>query len=808
MTPLPTHDTCPHCGQEVAADAAAAPYCCTGCQAASALLTGSGLHRYYTLRRGPGIPVGDAPASDFGWLDELLAAARAQSCDAAKGCLPAQATLTLELDVQGIHCAACVWLIQTLFRRRAGAVHIDLDPGLGRFAITFDDSRFGVRDFLAEIERFGYRTAPRRRGVEGRADDLLLRLGISAALAMNAMMLSLAFYFGLTQEADADRHALFGAAGFGLATLSVLVGGPVFFRGAIQGLRQRVLHLDVPIALGLLLAWLGMAWALAQGRTDSAWFDTLSIFVTLMLLGRWLQHRIVERNRRLLLADPGIDGLRVRRVAADGHLEVVAAASVQSGDTLLLAPGELLPVAARVDDAEAVVSLAWITGEAEPQHVARDARLPAGAHNQGASALRVEARESFDASALRTLMRPASGPQVSAGFWHHVAVAWVVGVLVAATAGFLVWLPAGFDQALSVAVAILVVTCPCAIGLATPLAGEIAHARLARRGLFFRREGVLDRLATVRHAIFDKTGTLTRGTLRLADPGAIATLSRQDRDALYQMAARSSHPRSRAILDAFDASSTPPLANDAEVREVPGRGLTMRWRHSHYTIGKSPSGLASAAALSRDGALVTELQLEEVLRHDARREVQQLEAAGIATWIASGDDPTRVADVARTLGVAPDRARGGLNPEGKAELVRSIDAHDTLFIGDGINDGPALDAAWVSATPAVDRPSLPARCDIFVVGSGTGALAAAVDAARRVRRVTVRNLAIAAVYNLGGVALAMAGLLTPLVCAIAMPSSSLAVIGLTVWSLRETAAPRRDPKRTSPRLAISPEAAL
>lgn len=797
---------CPHCGLEVPEDATSAPFCCRGCSAAHGILRSSGLARYYTLRRGPGIPVGEAPGSDFRWLDERLQAARA--CSPAEGCASA-ASLTIDLDVQGIHCAACVWLIQTLFRRRAGGVHIAVDPGLGKLSLSFDESRFAVREFLAEIERFGYRTAPPRRAAEGGADDLLLRLGVCVALAMNAMMLSLAFYMGLSSEIDPARHALFGVVGFALATLSVMVGGPVFFRGAARGLRQRVLHLDLPIALGLGLAWAGMAWALYRGRTDAAWFDTLSVFVALMLLGRWLQRRMVERNRRMLLADPGIDGLRVRRVGADSHLAVVPASSVQADDTLLVAPGELLPVAARLESTEAVLSLAWLTGESDPHHVAEGARLPAGAHNQGGQAILVRTLEAFDASALRSLMRPAvAAAEPTSGFWHRVSVAWVAGVLAAATLGFLLWLPAGVDQALSVTVAILVVTCPCAIGLATPLAGEIAHARLARRGLFFRREGVLDRLSTVRRVVFDKTGTLTRGTLRLANPAALDALSERDRDALYQMVARSAHPRSRAVLDAFGpARPAPPLAQDVTIRELPGTGIALTGRARRYTLGRSAAGDGASLAFALDGVALAELRLEEVLRFDARREVDELRALGVEAWIASGDDPARVATVARALGVAPERALGGLKPDAKAALIRRMDRQDTLFIGDGINDGPALDAAWVSATPAIDQPSLPARCDIFAVGSGTGAIAAALDTARRVRLVTRRNLAVAAVYNAGGVALAIAGVLTPLVCAIAMPASSLVILGLTAASLREPSRPAAQAKITSSRLTVLPEVA-
>jgi len=775
-----------------------------GCRAAHALLQDAGLERFYDLQGTAGVPVGELGASSWLWLEPLEAAAARAAAGEDRG-----GVARLDLDVQGIHCAACVWVIETLFRRQPGARDIEVNPGLGRLRLRYEVDAFPLREYLEHLSKLGYRTGPPLKRRSSETDGLLARLGVSAAIAMNSMILSAAVYFGLSEDA-AGIHTLFAWVNLALGTLAVLVGGPTFFRGAWQGLRAGVLHLDVPISLGILLAYAGSAYLFFSGHPDDTYFDTLCAFITLMLAGRFLQGRMLDRNRQRLLADSGVEGLRVRAVDAKGHLVVAPVTEVVAGTTLVLAPGELLPVDGRLldgqDDVGGSFDLAWINGESEPLDFAPGALVPAGAHLRGRRTVHLEAATDFSSSALRDLLggdEAADVPPKLRGFWHRVSQVYVGAVLVLAAGGFLAWLPAGEQVATTIAVAVLVVTCPCALGLATPLAYEMAHAGLRRKGFFLRRGDFFERALSVRKVLLDKTGTLTMGTLGLRDRAPLDALDDAGRAALAAMVARSNHPKSRALFAALGQEAVAALTPGAVVEERPGEGLTLTAPGAPtWTLGAASASGASAqdgdasardvaasgeVALRRDGVEVARFAFEEQLRHDAARQVDALQAAGYEVWLLSGDDPARAQAVGEELGLDPARVRGGLSPEDKAALIRAIDEHDTLMVGDGINDAPAFRAAWCAGTPAIDRPALPARADFYLVGSGLGPVSEALAMTAHVRRTVVRNLWFAVVYNVAGIGLALAGALSPLVCAVAMPASSVTVIGLTAWSFRSIA---------------------
>ncbi len=788
-------EPCPHCHAPVPEGAPSAPFCCAGCRVAWDLLHDEGLTRYYEFSCGVANPGFEDPGA-LTWLTPLVA--RARKVSAADG------QLTVTVDIQGIHCAGCVWLIQALFDKKDGAVHADINPGVGRVALTFDEAAFDIEAFLHELAQLGYRSGPPLKKSKSESAGLLMRLGVTTMLAMNVMLLSLAGYFGLTRESDPGIHEVFGWLGFVLSTVVVLVGGPVFFRGAWGALRRGALHLDVPIALGIGLAWGGNTWLFFTAGSDAAYFDTLAIFVALMLAGRYLQQRFIERNRRLLLDDAGLAGVLVRVLDPDGSLRLAPVDEILCGTTLLVTPGELVPVDAHVIGGPAELSLAWINGESDPVTFTADEDIPAGAHLLGGAARRVVAGQPFAESALHALLAPpARVTEAGDGFWHRVSTIYVVAVLSFAAIALVGWWPVGAERALEVAIAVLVITCPCAIGLATPLAYEIAHARMRRGGLFVRNADFLDRARMVTRVFFDKTGTLTLGELRLADPRAVAALPPAARSAVYQMTARSNHPKSRALFAAARALDAEPLDPGAAVVEEAGVGLTLRhpdgsWRLVAET--EADDSGERALNLVRDGALVTRFGFRETLRHDVSEEIGRLARMGIETWLLSGDAEARVRSAAAELGIAPERARAGMTPAAKAALVAEHDAHDTLMVGDGINDALAFDAAHCAGTPAVDRPTLPARADFYLLTRGIGPVADAIALASHLRRTVVHNLSFAVLYNVGGIALALAGLVSPLVCAIAMPLSSLTVIALTMFSLAPGRSRAADPGPQPPPL--------
>lgn len=785
---------CTHCGTELGAGSVDG-FCCVGCREVHALLGAEQLGRYYDLQGDRGRPVTDTRPElrDRKWLDLV------------EDRLLAGASLTrVELDVQGMHCAGCVFLIEELFKREPGGARVLVNPSLGTLELTIKGD-FPLRKYIEQVERFGYMLGPAVKERGDRGNDLLLRMGVCAAISMNAMLFSISIYAGLE---DVALLRLFHGISFGLTAIAVMVGGTVFFRSAWQGLRRGLLHLDLPIALGIILAFGGSTWSLFTGAGRAAYFDTVNIFITLMLVGRWLQERVIEKNRSELLDAAGVDGLLTRRIVGE-TVEVVPVRAISPDDMLLVAPGDVVPVECSVEDAQASFSFDWITGESAPVRAARNEVVPAGACVAGAKAVRVRAREDFSDSALVRLLKSPAPRAADAArvtpWWARVTRRYVALVLVAASTGFALWMWRTGDvgRALDVVTAILTVTCPCAFGIAVPLAYELVQARLRRAGLLVRSPGFLDRATAVKRVVFDKTGTLTTGVLRLegvsADGGAVPVnevldaLDGDERRVLYNLAARSTHPKSIAVKRAL-AGRALPFCTDLEIEEETGKGLVLRDGGRVYRLGApawcaSRDGAPSAGdhagdvAFSVDGEVRASFVTCEDERPDARAEIEELTRSGFEVWILSGDNEARVAALAEAVGVPAERAIAGQTPEGKAAWLAAHDRGDTLMLGDGINDSLAVAAAHCAGTPAVDRPFLAARSDFYLVTAGLGPVRCALEASHRLEHVVKRILHGALAYNAIAVALAYAGLMSPLLCAVFMPASSLTIILATTSSL-------------------------
>ncbi len=771
-------------------------FCCRGCETVFELIHQERFERYYELRTGPVAPPAELRSDSFAWVDRIVG-----GDPAATG----QTHRRMSVDVQGIHCAACVWLLQELGNRMPGGVDITINPSLGRAEIVWDPRVSRVKEYFRRAERFGYRFGPPGEGDTRRSKELLVRLGISAAAAMNVMVISAAYYFGLTRD-DGVLYHLFGKISLFFTALAVAAGGSLFIRSAVAGLRRGLVHLDLPIALGVILAFLGSVWAYFTSGPDSAYFDTVTLFILLMLTGRWLQERVLERNRRALLSHSGTEGLFTRRLAGD-TVESVRAADVEKGDEIWVVPGDLVPVEGILLSTDAELSLDWITGESEVRTAAGGDSIPAGAFNAGRRTLRIEAGEPFGESRLNTLLGGRSAPVRSeiAGqrWWRKVSTLYVAAVLLLAAAGFAAWAGRDLAKAIEVTVAILVVTCPCALGLAVPLAFEMIHTAARRKGIFIRSGNFLDKALSVKRILFDKTGTLTAGALKLTpDAGAVlGALSPDDRAVLYNMAVRSNHPASRALAAAvkegFLAAGTHPslLPGAESTEEHVGEGLEWKRSERTYRLGSGtfcgvfPGGENESALATRglffsvNGEVRASFMYEEVIKPDTRFEVAALEREGYEVYLLSGDTRAKVLAVAERLGIPAGRCWGALMPEEKAARVRELDHDSALMVGDGLNDAPSFDAAWCAATPAVDRAALPARADFYFLGEGISAVGTALHAARLARRVIRHNLIFAGAYNVFALALCYAGLVTPVAAAILMPVSSITVVAHTVWRL-------------------------
>ena len=770
--------SCAHCGQALACPTDV--YCCTGCRAVATLLQSTSLDRYYDLRHGRGVrpTLVDETRRDLLWLGQMEEEVRNSKSRA-----------NVTLDVQGMHCAGCVWVIEELFRREAGAQHILVNPGLGRCEMEVEKN-FDLAHFVRQVERFGYLFGPKAKLSENAFDTLVLRTGVTVALAMNAMMFGFAQYFGLHEE---PLHTVFVISEVVLAALAVVIGSPPFFKAAFAGLRRGILHLDLPIAVGLTFATIGTVFAYVR-TGDASFADTLAIFVALMLVGRLIEKSAIERSRHRLLQSLGADGLFARVRLSASSTSIVRASEIIQGSQLVIAPYEVIAVNS-IAKVPVTVSLEWRSGESEPMEIPAGETIPAGAIHRGSSLLEAEAQTDFAESGLLSLLATASeakGAETKT-LWHRVSGIWVVSVLSLAALTVVGFALAGqLSVGIANATALLVVTCPCAIGIGTPLAAELAVADLRRAGVLVRRPRTLERLPDVEAVAFDKTGTLTTGELTLRNPESLVALAREDREALLALTSSSGHPKSDVVRRALaeDARLSPAQLDHFE--ELRGRGLTavrdgktLRLGHPAWALQGAHEALADDVDLvfSVDGKLILTLTTDEEIRVDARAEIDALRAHGLRIHILSGDRTARVARVANALGIDANDAHAEQTPEDKAAWLL---AHGTraLFVGDGINDALAADVAFVSATPSIERPFLPAKSDFVFSHAGIAPVRWTLETGARLRRSTRANLIFAAVYNVFGASLAIAGVFHPWVAAVLMPLSSLFVVTRTLLTMR------------------------
>lgn len=765
-------------------------YCCGGCEAAHGFVEELGLARFYDLKGDRVVAPADVTAAPAVWVDALLAEAPRD----------ASGTVTVLFSLRGLHCAACIWLVDKLFERRDGARRIVVEPGRGLVRATFDAARFDLHGFVSELARVGLRAAPYEvdEAAAGESDELLLRVGLTGGLAMIGMVISFALYLGLDAASDPELYRVFAGISALLALASVLVALPVFARGAWLTLRRGELHVDLPIALGLVLAFVGSVVGAVRGlHATAAYFDSVETFAALMLFGRYMQRRQLEQSRALAVGESALDRWPVRTVSPDGTLAFVHAGRLPRGARVILAKGELLVAKARLIGDDALFDAAARTGEGDAIAFTAGALLPAGLRYLGERPVEVELDETFEESELPAWLGAPRTDDVAFldTFWQRFVRGYVASILLCAAAGGALWAHAGFDKALSVVVAVLVVTCPCAIGLAAPLAYEFAHARLRERGIVVRSATFLDRLTRVRHVLFDKTGTLTRAEPVVENAETLHSLGEEERIVLASMVAASSHPKSRAIGEAL-AGEPLQRAIAASVSETAGRGLVVTALGGrHFVLESAPE--ERAAVVFREGsAVLATVRFREGLRAGAASAVRELEALGKSVHMLSGDGAERVAQLARAVGIAASRAHAELSPAGKAALVTSFAAEGTFYVGDGLNDGPAVHAATVSATPCLDRPMLPARVDAFGTTGDLRAILELFPVAERVARFRRALVGAALAYNAVVVALAFAGRMSPFLCAILMPASSLVFVA---WTVRELGKPMNDDACPTPR---------
>jgi len=811
----PADAGCFHCGEPLPAqerltvlvDGRARRVCCLGCRAATELIREAGLGDYYRFRTAAAPRPVPAGADDV-WATydrpEVHGPLLGRDGDAA----------IVNLLIEGLRCAACGWLIGERLGRLPGVVRASVNPATARAQVVFEPARVGLAALLRAVAALGYRPH-----VLGATDTLavatrerraaLKRLAVAGFGMMQVMMIAAALYIGAVDGMDPVIREYLRAVSL-LVTAPVLVyAGRPFFAGALAALRARHVGMDVPVALGIGLAFAASAWNTLRHSGD-VYFDSVVMFIFLLLLGRYVEmlarHRAGSTAEALLRLVPAT----ALRLAGDRH-ERVPVATLGAGERVLVPAGECFPADGVVVSGATEADEALLTGESLPVAKGAGAAVIAGALNCAAPveiALTAVGQSTVLAGIVRLLERAQTERPRIARLADRAAAWFVSRVLVGAVLVAALWLLVDPARAFEATLAVLVVTCPCALSLATPTAITAATATLARAGLLVTRPDALEELARADTVLFDKTGTLSLGRPRLER----VTADGLGRDAALAIAAALERGSAHPLAQAFDAI---PAAPAAELALHPGEGIEGRVGAVRYRIGTAafvaalagprPAGFdESGVHLGSAGRWLARFEIGDALRPGAAEVVRELEALGLAPCIASGDHAAAVGAAATALGIGRWQAR--LQPADKLALVERLRAGGArvLAVGDGVNDAPTLRAASVSLALGTGAALAQASADLVALRGALGTLPLAVRTARRTTAIIRQNLVWSAGYNLLALPAAALGWVPPWLAAVGMSASSLLVV---LNALRLARRPRARPADPGRRLATRAAAA-
>jgi len=806
-----TRTACAHCGLAVPAaliDDADSQFCCQGCRAVYHAIHECGLGRYYELAReeGPVDPARVNPArlnparptagGYEAWDDPAFQASCVTEVPGGRR--------AIDLYLQGMHCAACIWLVERLPRVVPGVIEarVDFRRQVGR--VVWDPQRADLSLIARRLDALGYPPHPDRgtvrHDVQRREDRRsLVRIGVAGAIAGNVMLIAFALYGGMLSGMDPALRGLFRGASLLLTLIALAWPGRTFFVGAISSIRTRVLHMDVPVAIALAA---GCAWGAANTLrgTGEVYFESLTAVVFLLLVGRWLQ----DRHRRsafdavelLFSLTPAV----ARQVGAGGETHDVPVERLQTGDRVEVRAGDTIPVDGIVAVGTSVFDRSVLTGESCPITLAPGEPVHAGVTNIGSRVV-VEVRATGAETRVGRLMalveRFAQDRPPITRLADRIAHWFVGAVLAGAAITLALWWHVDPSRAVEHAIALLIVTCPCALGMATPLAVVAGIGRAAQSGLFIKGGETIERLALPARVLIDKTGTITQGRMR------VVTWDGDDnaRAAVAAVEAGVAHPVACAMIEAA-GDRVLPTATDTEhlgdgVRGVvDGRVVAAGSTRFAERMGFDVPAWARAAIDARlaedvspvlvatDGKVCAVAGLGDPIHPDARHAIEQLERLGATVAIVSGDHPAIVESVARRVGLDPADCEGAASPERKAEIVRAAqDRGEAVFmVGDGVNDAAALSAATVGIAVHGGAEVALAAADAYARHPGLEPVVELLQGARLVTRVIRRNLAVSLGYNVIAASLAIAGVINPLVAAVLMPISSLTVVVLSYRS--------------------------
>ncbi|MFN3593624.1 MAG: heavy metal translocating P-type ATPase [Thiobacillaceae bacterium] len=802
--PQPDPHHCFHCGElvprgadyPIRIDGQVHPACCRGCQAVAQTIIDSGNADYYRLRT-------ELPKTPEAALEELKKLQLYDLPEVQQSFVKAEGDIReASLILEGIVCAACIWLNERHLQQLPGVIAADINFSTHRARVRWDDTRIKLSDILKAVQEIGYRAYPfdtsRQEALfRKKRNAAIRRLAIAGLGMMQVMMYAVPVYLAEEGTMTHDIEMLMRWASLILTTPVVFYSSAPFFLGAWRDFKMGRVGMDVPVALGVGLAYAASVWAtwVQQGEV---YFDSVTMFVFLLLTGRFLEmnarKKSAEAAESLVKLIPAA-AVRLPGYPSDRSEETVGAVKLTPGDYVLVGPGESFPADGRVVEGASNVDESLLTGESRPVDKQVGSPVIGGTLNL-ASPLVVQVEkigaDTVLSGIVRLLDRALAEKPHLAQMADRVASWFVLGLLLAAAATALVWLEIDPDRAFWITISVLVVSCPCALSLATPAALTAALGRLTRMGLLSTRGHALETLARATDFVFDKTGTLTTGEFRLVE----ARILRGSREQALAIAAALEQGATHPVAQALRAAAGTLSLQATDLRNVPGQGVEGVIDGVSYRLGAPeyvarnqdtglPTGLTAVGLADAQGVIAW-FGLGDELRPQAQALVERLKRLGMQLHLYSGDRPENVAALAAQLGI--EDARGGMLPQDKLAAVKALQAEGRVVVmtGDGVNDAPVLAQAQVSVAIDQGAEAAQAAADMVLLSSELMRLADGVEMARRTRVVIRQNLTWSVLYNVLALPAAAMGHVTPWLAGLGMSLSSLLVV-LNALRLAKTA---------------------
>lgn len=801
----PLGSDCFHCGLPVPAGSACfaevdnqpRAMCCQGCAAVSRAIVAAGLDSYYRYRTDKPGRAGDVVPESLRHLEIYDNPEVQRSFVRSSGAVAREASLMLE----GITCPACLWLNEQHIGHLPGVEEARINYSTHRAEVRWDSSRIKLSDILEEIRSIGYEALPydshrQRQVFEEQRNQLLRRLGVGCVFGMQVMILAVALYAGAWSGIEAQFSELFRRISLLLTLPIVMYAAEPFFAAAWSDLSRGQAGMDVPVSLAIALAFIASVWATLSGQ-GHVYYESIAMFVVLLLGARYLE--LSARDRTCAAIERlGTSTLqtatRIDTIEGKETSTTVSALELRAGDRVLILPGENVPADGRIVDGQSTVNESILTGESLPERRAIGDRIIGGSLNIE-SPLTMEVTEAGPDSVLSAIQRLLERAQTDkpsvAQTADRLATWFVTGVLILATGTAVGWWFHDPARWLPITVAVLAVSCPCALSLATPTAITATVNNLMSKGILLTRGNSLEVFARATHFVFDKTGTLTAGEPQLISSQPLGDNSTKDCIAIAAALEKySEHPLAQAIVTAADKSDVPVATG---VRNCPGAGLHGFVNGERYVVGtlayvcaQTGLGLSRFGDIKQDATTIVVLasnkealcifRFRDSLRPDARQLIDDLKRAGKKIILLTGDHRAAALPVANELGIT--NVQAGLNPEGKLKEIEALQARGAtvVMIGDGVNDAPVLAKAHASIAVAGATPLAAMSADCLLLGKSIAAISETISTARRTLAIVRQNLAWALAYNLLALPAAALGFVPPWIAAAGMSASSLLVV--------------------------------